>query len=89
MVFGKKILSEFFDDIILGSKTFEIRRDKDNIQPGDLLFLHEIEDGCLTGRFLCCVVTGVFRGFKAIKYGVRPGYCIISFKVKFIIGGVR
>ena len=35
----KKILSKWFDLVCSGDKTFEFRKDEDNIQEGDILIL--------------------------------------------------
>lgn len=37
----KKIDPEFFKDVVKGIKDFEIRKDEDDIQPGDILVLEE------------------------------------------------
>lgn len=37
----KKILPEYFNAVINGEKTFEIRKDEDNLQKGDALILRE------------------------------------------------
>ena len=72
----KHIESSFFKDIQQERKTFEIRRDKDDIQPGDILVLREICSHGETGRVAYFRVKGVLRDAK--EYGLRRGYCIIS-----------
>lgn len=37
----KKVLPKYFKDVKLRNKNFEIRRDEDDIQPGDVLVLEE------------------------------------------------
>lgn len=67
---------EFFEDVEQGTKNFELRRDKYDIQPGDILVLKEKHCYGETGRVSYRVVKGVYRDLK--KYGLRRGYCIIS-----------
>ena len=37
----KKILPKYFRDVLDGHKTFELRKDEDDIQPGDTIVLKE------------------------------------------------
>ena len=46
----KKILPQYFRDIMMGIKPFELRKDEDNIQPGDTLDLLEWDGKDYTGR---------------------------------------
>lgn len=73
----KKILPEFFRHIMDGSKTFEICKDEDNIQPGDTLILREWdkETRLYSGRKDEEIITYVLR--DAEQYGLMPGYCIM------------
>lgn len=73
----KKILPEFFEAVRSKRKTFELRKDEDNIQVGDVLVLREwnaIEG--FTGHAVRRIVTYVLR--DAEEYGLMPGYCIIG-----------
>lgn len=73
----KKILPEFFEAVRSKRKTFELRKDEDDIQVGDVLVLREwnaIEG--YTGQAVRRVVTYVLR--DAEEYGLMPGYCIIG-----------
>lgn len=72
----KKIWSKYFQDILTGIKTFELRKDKDNIQPGDVLDLLEWDGENYTGRNIRCMVTYVLRNCP--EYGLMEGYCIIG-----------
>jgi len=74
----KKILPRYFNDVASGAKTFELRKDEDNIQPGDALSLIEWQDGEFTGRCIHCIVTYVLRNCP--EYGLMDGYCIIGIK---------
>lgn len=78
----KKILPEFFDDILYRNKRFEIRKDEDGIERGDILILSEWIplERKYTGRKLGCDVIYVFRGDDHIQdFGLKPGYCVIGF----------
>lgn len=72
----KQILPKYFRDVSMGIKTFELRKDEDDIQPGDVLDLLEWEDDEYTGRNMRCVVTYVLRDCP--EYGLMEGYCIIG-----------
>lgn len=73
----KKILPEFFRPVYTGEKNFEIRKDEDNIEPGDLLVLDEWDGRNYTGRIVHRTVKYVLR--DAEDYGLMSGYCIIGF----------
>ncbi len=73
----KKILPKYFTAVQAGIKTFELRKDEDNIQPGDILDLFEW-NGSNTGRTIRCEVTYVLRNCP--EYGLMNGYCIICIK---------
>lgn len=77
----KKILPQYFQDILTGRKGFELRKDDDNIQVDDVICLIEVDyyDGVLdvTGRFVEKIVKYVLRDVP--QYGLMQGYCIIGF----------
>lgn len=72
----KKILPEYFKDVVSGAKTFELRKDEDDIQVGDTLDLVEWTGEKYTGRNIRCIVTYVLRNCP--KYGLMDGFCIIG-----------
>ncbi len=72
----KKILPQYFHDISTGIKTFELRKDEDNIQVGDTLDLLEWDGSKYTGKNIRCEVTYVLRNVP--EYGLMDGYCIIG-----------
>ncbi len=74
----KKILPRYFRDVLMGIKTFELRKDDDDIQPGDILELLEWKNEAYTGRNIRCAVTYVLRDCP--EYGLMNGYCIIGIK---------
>ena len=76
-VVSKKILPKYFQAVADGMKKFELRKDEDDIQFGDVLILKEWDGEKYTGRDLCCKVTYVLRNVP--EYGLMDGYCIIGF----------
>ena len=75
-IIEKKILPEFYNEVRLHRKTFEIRKDEDNIQPGDIIDLREWDGEKYTGHHTKRIVTYVLR--DAEQYGLMDGYCIIA-----------
>ncbi len=75
----KKVLPEFYKGIRTHKKTFEIRKDEDNTQPGDILALREWDGEKYTGGKTRREVTRVLR--NAPEYGLMEGYCILSLQV--------
>lgn len=72
-----KILPEYFVAVANGTKKFEVRKDDRPFEAGDILCLHEINCGVLTGRTIKAEVTYVLRHSDYCK----EGYCILSIKV--------
>ncbi len=72
----KKTLPKYFQTVRNERKNFELRKDEDNIQPGDILILREWNDGQYTGRMEARKVMYVLRDVP--EYGLMPGYCIIG-----------
>ena len=83
----KKILPSYFKDVDNGTKTFELRKDEDNIQPGDTLDLLEWDGEKYTGRNVRCVITYVLRDCP--QYGLLDGYCIIGIKAVGEVDNLR
>lgn len=78
----KKILPEFFRLIADGYKDFEIRKDEDNVQPGDTIFFCEWDPdkNDYTGNLVQKHVKYVFRADDYEQdFGLKPGYCVIGF----------
>ena len=72
-----KILPPFFNAVLTGEKTFEIRLNDRDFHSGDVVFLKEYskKDDDLTGRVIRAEVGFVFKGSD---YGVKEGYCVFS-----------
>lgn len=72
----KKILPKYFKEVYAGNKTFELRKDEDDIQAGDRLYLKEWNGRSYTGRSFIVTVKYVLRNVP--EYGLAKGYCIIG-----------
>lgn len=72
----KKILPRYYDAVVSNIKTFELRKDEDDIQVGDWLILQEWDGKEYTGRECGFQVRYVLR--NAVEYGLMDGYCIIG-----------
>lgn len=68
----KKISTKFFDDVNIGTKNFELRRDEDNVQVGDYIILKEWNGKEFTGRKCTKRVKYILREYE----GLEDGYCI-------------
>lgn len=74
----KKILPQFFKAVVQGMKTFEYRKDDDDIQEGDIIKLSEIDADTKekTGKW---IVFGVGTVLRHKDWGDIPeGFCVIS-----------
>ena len=75
-----KIRQEYLERVLLGEKTFEIRKNDRNYQEGDILVLREYE-GAYTGRVAVVAVQYVLNEFE----GLVPGFAALS--IQLIWGG--
>lgn len=75
-----KILSKYYESILQGKKTFEVRKDDRPFSEGDTLLLQECvtPNGCgYTGREMTVDVTYILRDSEYVK----DGYCIMGIKI--------
>ena len=72
----KKILPTYFQAVREEKKNFELRKDEDDVRPGDGLILMEWEGGEYTGRTEVRRIRYVLRNVP--EHGLMPGYCIIG-----------
>lgn len=77
-IIEKKILPQFFNDILKNNKRFEYRQDDDNILPGDILILREW-DSLYTGRQIKTEVIYVLRNVP--QFLLPLNMCIIGFNI--------
>lgn len=74
-----KILKPYFDAVVSGDKTFELRKDDRPYKIGDTLILREIGAGnTFTGRFIRKKVGYILRDCP--EYGLDNDYCILSLR---------
>jgi len=73
-----KIAPEYFKEVVLCKKTFELRINDRNYQRGDTFDLMEWSGSKFTNRSVSGEITYIFNDSK---FGLREGYCIFSFKV--------
>jgi len=75
-----KILIPYFEEVIKGNKTFEVRKNDRDYQLGDILALKEFErGGGHTGREVKAEVTYMMKGGQ---FGLQKGWAILSIKLK-------
>lgn len=74
----KKILLQYFRDVCAGRENFELRKDEDDTQVGDIITLEEWNpEAGYTGYSTNRDITYVLRNVP--EYGLMDGYCIIGF----------
>lgn len=78
MIHELKTWPEYFEEVFMDHKKFEIRKDDRNYQVGDHLILKEWEPKghFFTGRELTRVITYVLR--DTTDFGLKEGYCLMS-----------
>lgn len=69
-----KILPQYFEPVIDGNKTFEIRKDDREYAVGDLLLLKEYKDDNFTGHAILQEVTYI------TNFNQEPGYVVMGIK---------
>lgn len=71
-----KTVQPFFDEVSLGRKTFELRKNDRDFKFGDILILREWSPTMenYMGNDIVVRVTGVLDQFV----GLQQGYCILS-----------
>jgi hypothetical protein len=74
-----------FEAVVNGTKTFELRRDDRGFRVGDELLLRcwDPDGGAYTGTTVTAEVTHILRGAEALRFGLRPGYCVLSISVQY------
>jgi hypothetical protein len=80
MMHELKTVPPFFEDVLSGGKTFEVRLNDRNFQKGDILMLREYIrsiEPYYTGRSLTAKVTYVLLGGS---FGIDPKYIIMGLK---------
>jgi uncharacterized protein YqfB (UPF0267 family) len=78
MVHELKILPEYYNAVLSGDKTFEIRFNDRNYQVGDTLILREFTGDSYTGRETIKEVSYLLQD---VLFGLRENYCVMGLKV--------
>lgn len=69
-----KLAKMFFEDVRLGRKSFELRKNDRDYQIGDILELREMDNGEPTGRVIEKKITYILEEFA----GLKEDYCILA-----------
>ena len=69
-----KIMPEFFQAVVDGSKTFELRKDDRGYKVGDELVLCEWDGQAFTGRECRCDISYILKEYD----GLNPDYAILG-----------
>ena len=70
------IQPKYFNDVLLGLKNFEVRRNDRDFQVGDILYLRELVDGFYTGRVVKRVIVYILNDDNFCK----RGYVVLGLK---------
>lgn len=71
-----KIAAMYYEDVVRGKKSFELRKN-DGYKQGDKLIMLEFKDGKHTGRIINADVTYMLEDYT----GLAEGYCILGIQV--------
>lgn len=82
-VHNLKIKLQYFESIISGLKTFEVRCNDRNFKVGDIITLEEYKDD-YTSKFVNAEITYILDDPKYCK----KGYVILGFKLHLEMGGI-
>lgn len=77
MVHNLKILPMYFEEVRLGNKTFELRKNDRPYNVGDTLILKEFDGNGYTKRELTREITYILQGGN---YGLDKDYCILGMR---------
>lgn len=76
----KKILPEYFYDILLNNKRFEIRKNDCDYKVGDKIKLILFENNQINpNNYFIVKITYVLKNIP--EYGLDKDYCIFGFKI--------
>lgn len=79
MVHELKIKSEYFNKVLSGEKTFEIRFNDRGFNVGDILILNEFFEGEYTGKKINVKVIYLLS-HKDFQEGIPDGYVVLGIK---------
>lgn len=79
-----KTLSQYWDAIERGDKTFEVRKNDRAFQTGDILVLEKFDgrryvmDGYDFSAKPCAIRKRVTYLLQGGQFGIAPGYCVLG-----------
>jgi hypothetical protein len=79
-----KIWKQYFQQVVFGNKTFELRKDDRGFKLGDTVDLVEVDESNKlepTGRVLKVRITYILRGGEGISSCLDSDYVIMSFRI--------
>ena len=72
-----KTINPYYNDIDMGTKTFEVRKNDRNFKVGDLMILREyLQQGIYSGKSITCIITYVLDNPEYCK----EKYAVLGFK---------
>ncbi len=71
-----KIAPEYFKDVVISKKKFELRKNDRDFQIGDIFVLREWDGREYTGNYFVGTIGYVLK--NCAKYGLMDGYCIFG-----------
>lgn len=72
-----KIAAMYYEDVVSGKKSFELRKNDRGYKQGDKLIMLEFKDGKHTGRIINADVRYMLEDYT----GLADGYCILGIQV--------
>lgn len=77
-----KIKHKYLTDVVLGIKTFELRKNDRNFQVGDAIQFIDIDFTSPTGTPLICpILYGIVYILEGVpEYGLSSDYCILGIR---------
>ena len=80
MVHELKTWIEYFQLMVSGEKSFDLRKNDRGFRAGHELLLKEYdkESNNYTSRILHCKITYVLKGEEAETFGLKEGFCILG-----------
>lgn len=79
-----KIVASYYEDVVSGKKSFELRKNNRGYKQGDSLKMLEFKDGKHTGRTIDADIIYMLEDYT----GLTEGYCILGIRVTDYTGKV-
>lgn len=67
----------YYEDVVSGKKSFELRKNDRGYKQGDKLIMLEFKDGKYTGRIVNADIVYMLEDYT----GLAEGYCILGIQV--------